>query len=58
MLSGLEQTLLVSTHDMKLVAEVFPRSVVMDEGCIVADGPTEVILSDQVLLEAHGLERP
>ena len=32
LLRGLPQTLLVSTHDMRLVAEVFPRMVVMDDG--------------------------
>ena len=36
LLAGLEQTLLVSTHDMRLVAEVFGRTVVMDDGRIVA----------------------
>lgn len=54
----LPQTMLVSTHDMRLVAEVFPRSVVMDDGLIVADGPSDEILSDRVLLEEHGLEQP
>jgi energy-coupling factor transporter ATP-binding protein EcfA2 len=58
LLRGLEQTLVVSTHDMRLVAEVFGRTIVMDSGLIVADGPTPTILSDQVLLEAHGLEAP
>jgi cobalt transport protein ATP-binding subunit len=58
LLRSLTQTLLVSTHDMRLVAEIFPRTVVMDGGSIVADGPTDKILSDDALLEAHGLERP
>jgi cobalt transport protein ATP-binding subunit len=58
LLLELPQTMLVSTHDMRLVAEVFPRVIVMDEGRIVADGPTDAILADDVLLEAHGLERP
>ena len=58
LLRSLTQTLLVSTHDMRLVAEVFPRTVVMDGGVIVADGPTAEILADDALLEAHGLERP
>ena len=57
-LRGLPQTMLVSTHDMRLVAEVFPRIVVMDDGRIVADGPTDQTLADDRLLEAHGLERP
>jgi hypothetical protein len=32
--------------------------VIMDEGCIVADGPTGKLLDDEVLLNAHGLEKP
>jgi cobalt/nickel transport system ATP-binding protein len=57
-LRTLPQTMLVSTHDMRLVAEVFPRTVIVDEGRIVADGRTDAILGDDRLLEAHGLERP
>ena len=34
------------------------RVVLLQEGCVVADGPTELLLSDEALLEAHGLERP
>jgi len=58
LLAGLDQTLLVSTHDMRLVAEVFPRTVVMDDGRLVGDGATSEILGDEAFLEAHGLERP
>jgi len=58
LLRDLPQTMLVSTHDMRLVDELFPRTVVMDGGRIVADGPTETILNDPKLLEAHGLEKP
>jgi cobalt/nickel transport system ATP-binding protein len=58
LLRSLDQTMLVSTHDMRLVAEVFTRTVVMDDGLVVADGPTAGILADEPLLEAHGLEAP
>ena len=58
LLRSLAQTMLVSTHDMRLVAEVFPRTVIVDDGAIVADGPTDLILADTTLLEAHGLEAP
>ena len=58
LLRSLHQTMLVSTHDMRLVAEVFPRIVVMDDGRVVGDGPTAEVLRDDVFLEAHGLERP
>ncbi len=58
LLGELPLTMLVSTHDMLMVRELFPRMVIMDEGRIVADGPTEALMDDQVLLEAHGLEKP
>ena len=58
LLRELPITMLVSTHDMRLVEELFPRTIVMDEGMIVADGKTKDILADAKLLEAHGLEKP
>ncbi|GAB1469551.1 ABC transporter ATP-binding protein [Chloroflexota bacterium] len=58
LLRDLPITMLVSTHDMKLVEELFPRTIVMDEGRIVADGLTMDILEDEALLNAHGLEKP
>lgn len=58
LLQELPLTMLASTHDMLMVNELFPRMVIMDEGRIVADGPTEKLMNDQALLEAHGLEKP
>lgn len=58
LLQALSQTMLVSTHDMRLVQELFPRLVIMDEGRIVADGPTQELLANKAFLEAHGLEQP
>ena len=58
LLRDLPQTILASTHDLLFVKELFPRMVIMDQGAIVADGPTLAFLEDQALLEAHGLERP
>lgn len=58
LLRELPITMLVSTHDMRLVQELFPRTIVMDEGQIVADGRTHDILDDEALLTAHGLEKP
>jgi energy-coupling factor transporter ATP-binding protein EcfA2 len=42
---------------MRLVQELFPRTIVMDDGNIVADGSTSEILDNEELLMAHGLER-
>jgi cobalt/nickel transport system ATP-binding protein len=58
LLRELPITMLVSTHDMKLVQELFPRTIVMDEGQIVADSQTKDILQNEELLTAHGLEKP
>ncbi len=58
LLRDLPITMLVSTHDLAMVRELFPRTIVMDGGEIVADGLTHDILADAALLEAHGLEMP
>jgi len=50
--------MLVSSHDLHMVRELFPRVVIMDEGRVAADGKTAVIMEDKSLLEAHGLEMP
>jgi cobalt/nickel transport system ATP-binding protein len=56
LLDKLAQTMLVSTHDLRLVKELCGRTVIMDEGRIAADGPTAEILGDEALLQTHGLE--
>jgi cobalt/nickel transport system ATP-binding protein len=43
---------------MRLVQELFLRTIVMDEGRVVADGLTMEILENEELLTAHGLEKP
>ena len=54
----LELTTLMVTHDLPYAMELCPRSVVLAEGVIVADGPTADILRDDELLRAHRLELP
>ncbi len=58
LLRGLPQTMLVATHDMRMVAELFERTVIIDGGQVVGDGPTAQILAEPHLLERHGLEAP
>ena len=58
LLRELPQTMLVASHDMRLVRDLCPRTVILDEGHIVADGPTHRLLADVELLERHGLEQP
>lgn len=58
LLDNLDLTMLVSTHDMAMVAELFPRTAIMDGGRIVAEGATADLLADEALLAEHGLELP
>ena len=58
LLRSLPQTMVVTTHDMRLVAEVFPRVVVLADGAVAHDGPGDAVLDDAALLERYGLERP
>jgi cobalt/nickel transport system ATP-binding protein len=55
---SLEVTLLMVTHDLLYALELCPRAVVIDEGVIVADGPTRELLRDPALMASHRLEFP
>ncbi len=55
---GLDVTLLMVTHDLPYAMQLCPRSVILDEGRIVADGPTRDLLADPDLLARHRLELP
>ncbi len=57
-LRSLALTTLVITHDLPYALELCPRSLVIDAGRIVADGPTRDLLADEALLAAHRLELP
>lgn len=58
LLAELPVAQLVITHDLPLALELCPRSVIMDGGRVVADGPTVELLADPSLLAAHRLELP
>lgn len=58
LLREVSATKLIATHDLELVVELCPRSIVLDGGRIVADGPTVELLGNEELMLAHGLERP
>nr|WP_204264173.1 ABC transporter ATP-binding protein [Geodermatophilus normandii] len=57
-LTGLPVTMLMVTHDLPYALQLCPRSVVLDGGVVVADGPTRDLLADADLLAAHRLELP
>ncbi len=49
---------IIATHDLEMVLEVCPRTILLDGGQVIADGPSRQILGNVPLLEAHGLELP
>jgi energy-coupling factor transporter ATP-binding protein EcfA2 len=55
LLRELPQTMLIATHDLGLVEDLTPRTIMLNQGRIVADGPTAAILGDVGLLLTHGL---
>ncbi|WP_312858205.1 energy-coupling factor ABC transporter ATP-binding protein [Pseudonocardia pini] len=57
-LLGLGRTMLMVTHDLPYALQLCPRSVILDDGVVVADGPTRDLLADRELLARHRLELP
>ncbi|WEG09118.1 energy-coupling factor transporter ATPase [Microbacterium horticulturae] len=51
-------TVIVVTHDMQLVAEHATRTIVLDDGRVLADGRTHAVFSDDALIERAGLRPP
>jgi cobalt transport protein ATP-binding subunit len=57
-LGSLSLTQVIITHDLSLALELCPRSVIMNEGTIVADGATRELLGEAHLLKEVGMEMP
>lgn len=57
-LNSLPQLKLIASHDLDFILDTCDRVILLSEGRIVCDGATEQILSDEELLEKHGLELP
>ncbi|MGW1888624.1 AAA family ATPase, partial [Streptomyces sp. NPDC001970] len=57
-LHSLDVTVLMVTHDQPYALELCPRSVILSEGVIAADGPTGGIVADEELMARHRLELP
>lgn len=55
LIGSFTHTTLIATHDMALALAVCPRTVIMQQGRIVADGDTRAILDDEALLCRCGL---
>lgn len=57
-LAALEEAMLLASHDLEMVRELCSRVLLIDEGRLRADGPTDEVLGDAALMAAHGQEVP
>ena len=58
LLQAIPATKIIASHDLELVVELCPRSLVLDGGMVVAADTTRALLNDTMLMLKHGLERP
>jgi cobalt/nickel transport system ATP-binding protein len=57
-LETIDRTMLLTTHDLPLAAELCERAVILADGQIVADAGCHELLADEELLAKHDLELP
>jgi cobalt/nickel transport system ATP-binding protein len=58
LLKGFKHTKIIASHDLDLIQDVCKRCIIIREGKVAADGPTEEILSNETLLKENSLELP
>ena len=54
----LDQTKLITSHDLDMILDTCGRVILLSEGRIAADGPAGEILRDRALLERNRMELP
>lgn len=57
-LAGFDHTKIIATHDLDMVLDLCPRTLVIHAGQVVADGPTGEIFNNGPLLQNCHLEKP
>jgi cobalt/nickel transport system ATP-binding protein len=57
-LERIDRTMLLTTHDLPMAAELCERAVILADGRIVADADCHELLADSELLARHDLELP
>jgi len=58
LLQRFAHTKIIATHDLDMVLELCERTIILNDGKIVTDGPTLEILTNEELMEKCGLEMP
>ena len=54
----LEQTKLITSHDLDMILDTCSRVILLSDGRIAADGAAQDVLYDRALLESHRMELP
>lgn len=57
-LSTFQHTKIIASHDLDLVLDICPRTIVIHQGQVMADGPTLDIFNNGELLKNSHLEKP
>ncbi len=52
------RTCLITSHDLDMIYDTCQRTIILNDGRVVADGPSGQILKDEKLLKANDLELP
>jgi cobalt/nickel transport system ATP-binding protein len=58
LLKSFKHSKIIATHDLDMVLDLCERTIVIHNGLIKADGPTQEIFQDEVLLSDSHLEKP
>ncbi|MFW9998976.1 MAG: energy-coupling factor ABC transporter ATP-binding protein [Candidatus Hodarchaeota archaeon] len=53
-----DKTIIIITHNIEFAYEYIPRTILMTEGHIIADGPTKEVLNNSLLIEKTSLILP
>ncbi|MDD2541571.1 MAG: ABC transporter ATP-binding protein [Desulfuromonadaceae bacterium] len=58
LLRDFQHTKIFTSHDLDMVLDLCPRTIILYEGVVMADGPTRDIFLNDALLAACRLEKP
>ncbi len=57
-LNSFEHLKIIASHDLDMILDTCERTILLSNGKIIYDGPSEKILTNKKLLEENGLELP
>lgn len=58
LITGLNKTIVITSHDLDMILDVCDRVLVFSNGEIIEEGPTYFILSNKKIMEESNLELP